>query len=93
MARHTVVQYRGPQEARKMVTSLCGVIEKLQALGLRRYKLEALLLMSWMTWGLISPKYKFRFLENGNNNSDAAPPPTSASLVGWDGVQIPSIIV
>ena len=93
MTRHTVVQYRGTQEARKMVTSLCGVIEKLQALGLRRYRLEALLLMSWMTWGLISPKHKFRFLANGNNNNDAAPLPASVSLVGWDGVQISSIVV
>lgn len=44
MTRYTMVWHRGTQEARKMVTSLCGVIEKLGLCGW-----EALPLMSYLT--------------------------------------------
>ena len=84
---------RGTQEARNIVKSLCGVMETLQALGLRRYRLKTLLLISYMARGLISPKHEFLFLENANNNDDAASPATSVSLMGQDGFQMSSLVV
>ena len=67
----SVHRHPGSQPARKTVESLCGVIEKFQALGLGETDWK------FCCWLAVWPKpnlSKFLCLENGNNINNDAPP-------------------